>query len=81
MKASASPPNPTAPGTASARAASEGVEAEGLAKADPQTRQHEDALWGASCGLFAFYFLFSLLIKMCSVYSVREQTEPWLVFT
>ena len=25
-------------------------------------------------------FLFSLLIKMRSVYIVREQTEPWLVF-
>lgn len=25
-------------------------------------------------------FLFSLLIRMCSVYIVREQTEPWLVF-
>lgn len=25
-------------------------------------------------------FLFSLLIKMCNVYIVREQTEPWLAF-
>lgn len=25
-------------------------------------------------------FLFSLLIKMCDVYIVREQTEPWLAF-